>query len=128
MRRWLAAALFACFAHAAQAIGFEDPLPDPAKEAQARAMFHELRCVVCQGQPISESNATLAQDMRAFIRQKLSEGQSPEAIERFLVERYGRDILLNPPKEGDTALLWLMPFGVLLLGLLVSRRYVKTKV
>lgn len=109
----------------AHAASFEDPLPDPKLEAEAQAMFKELRCMVCQGQPLAESNAALAKDMRAFIRRRLSEGQSPKAIEGFLVERYGRDILLNPPKENDTALLWLFPFLALPAGILLSRRYLK---
>lgn len=124
LARTLAACLLAAgFAAAAHAVSMEEPLPDPRQENQARVMFQELRCVVCQGQPLAESNAALAKDMRAFIRRKLAEGESPQTIERFLVARYGRDILLNPPKEKGTAPLWIAPFVVLPAGWALSRRY-----
>ncbi len=93
-----------------------DTLPNPAQEARARALQKELRCLVCQGESLDESNAPLAADLRRLIRERIAAGDSDEAIERFLVGRYGDFILMKPPFEGQTYALWLAPFAVLLLG------------
>ena len=75
------------------------PLADPALEARAKALQRELRCVVCQGQSIDESNAPLAADMRRLIREQIQEGKSDDAIKDFFVVRYGTFVLMNPPVE-----------------------------
>jgi cytochrome c-type biogenesis protein CcmH len=82
----------------------EDPL-----ERQVLDISKELRCAVCQNQPISESNAPLAHDMRDVIREQLQAGKSREEIMRYFVERYGDYVLMRPPAQGAGALLWLLP-------------------
>jgi len=91
-------------------------LADPAMEARAKALQRELRCVVCQGQSIDESNAPLAADMRRLIREQMVEGKSDEQIRDFFVTRYGTFVLMNPPVSGDTYFLWFGPVLLVLLG------------
>jgi cytochrome c-type biogenesis protein CcmH len=92
------------------------PLADPALEARAKAMQRELRCVVCQGQSIDESNAPLAADMRRLIREQIQDGKSDDEIKGFLVARYGTFVLMNPPVSADTYFLWFGPLFLVLLG------------
>jgi cytochrome c-type biogenesis protein CcmH len=125
--RLLAALLFGfLFAGAAVAMEPGEALPDAAQEQHARALFHEFRCMVCQNQSIAESDAPLAKDLRMLVRERVAAGDSDAAITRFLVARYGEFVLLKPPFEPRTLLLWLTPVGVLLLGgaaaLLARRR------
>jgi cytochrome c-type biogenesis protein CcmH len=100
---------------------FAAPVPgtlaDPTLEARARALQKELRCMVCQGESIDESNASLAADLRALIRQHIQAGESDVQIKRFLVARYGDMILMNPPFDAGTYALWLTPFLVLMVAL-----------
>jgi cytochrome c-type biogenesis protein CcmH len=91
-------------------------LQDPAQEARARALGRELRCLVCQNQSIDDSDADLARDLRRLVRERIAAGDSDAEIKRFLVERYGQFVLLRPPVEPATWLLWLGPPAVLLLG------------
>jgi len=91
-------------------------LPNAAQEAQARDLFRELRCMVCQNQSIDDSDAPLAKDLRALVRERVAAGDSDEAIKAFLVARYGEFVLLKPRLEAETLLLWGTPFAVLLLG------------
>ena len=86
---------------------------DPGQEARARSLQRELRCLVCQGQSIDESNAPLAADLRHLVRQQISEGRSDAQIMDYLRARYGDFILMQPPLEQTTWLLWLAPFLVL---------------
>ena len=99
-------------------------LADPSKEARARAIFRETRCLVCQGESIDESDADLAGDLRAIIRRKVAAGASDGEVRRFLVARYGEFVLLRPPFSLTNALLWGAPFAVAAIGLgvLVIRR------
>ncbi len=92
-------------------------LDDPAMEAKARVLMHELRCLVCQGQSIADSDAPLAGDMRHEVRARLLAGESPADVRRYLVDRYGNWVTYNPPLDGSTALLWLAPLAFLALGL-----------
>jgi cytochrome c-type biogenesis protein CcmH len=92
------------------------PLADPVLEARAKAMQRELRCVVCQGQSIDESNALLASDMRRLIREQIQDGKSDDEIKGFLVARYGTFVLMNPPVSGNTYVLWFGPFVLVLIG------------
>ena len=92
------------------------PLADPALEARAKAMQRELRCVVCQGQSIDESNAPLAADMRRLIREQMLEGKSDQQIKDFLVARYGTFVLMSPPVSSDTFFLWFGPVLLVLFG------------
>lgn len=90
-------------------------LADPAQEARARALFQEIRCVVCQNESIDDSEADLARDLRAVVREQVAAGRSDAEIKAFLVERYGDFVLLRPPVSGRTLALWATPF-VLLVG------------
>ena len=86
---------------------------DPALESRARHLQRQLRCLVCQGESIDESNATLAADLRRLVREQIAAGKSDEQIQDFLLARYGDFILLKPPVRPYTWLLWLAPFLVL---------------
>lgn len=90
-------------------------LKDPAQEARAKALMEELRCLVCQGQSIADSNAEMAGDMRALIRTRIEAGEKPEAIRTWLIERYGDWVSFKPPLDELTWPLYVLP--VLFLGL-----------
>jgi len=92
---------------------------DPALEARVLAIAEELRCLVCQNETIAASHADLAVDLRKQIRQKLSAGQDKQQIVDFMVARYGDFVLYRPPLKGSTLLLWVGPFALLLLALVV---------
>ena len=94
----------------------DEVLPDPAKEARARELSSELRCLVCQNQSIDDSDASLAKDIRVLIRERISKGESNDQVRDFLVSRYGDFILLKPPLKLETLLLWLSAPLTLLLG------------
>ena len=100
----------------AWAVQPDEVLPDPKLEARARAISAGLRCLVCQNQSIDDSNAELARDLRLLVRERLNLSESDEQIRAFLVKRYGDFILLKPPLDLDTALLWGMPPLVLVAG------------
>lgn len=95
------------------AVSPDEMLADPALEARARALGQELRCLVCQNQSIDDSDAPLAKDLRKIVRERLLAGDSDEEIRQFLVDRYGKFVLLKPPVEPSTWLLWAGPFAVL---------------
>ena len=90
-------------------------LADPAKEASARALMETLRCLVCQGQSIADSDADMAADMRALVRERIERGEKPASIRDWLVSRYGDYVTYDPPLSGLTWPLWLAP--ILLLGI-----------
>ena len=92
------------------------PLADPALEARAKALQRELRCVVCQGQSVDESNAPLAADMRRLIREQIQSGKSDDQVMEFFVARYGTFVLMNPPVDADTYFLWFGPLVLLVVG------------
>lgn len=91
-------------------------LADPAQEEKARDLMETLRCLVCQGQSIADSDAPLAGDMRHEVRTKIKAGEDPEAIRAWLVARYGNWVSYDPPFDTETALLWLGPLLFLLIG------------
>jgi cytochrome c-type biogenesis protein CcmH len=101
---------------AAQAVQPDEMLSDPQLEARARALSRELRCMVCQNQSIDDSEAPLARDLRILVRERLRAGDSDPQVLNFLVARYGEFVLLRPPFEWHTAVLWLSPLVVLLAG------------
>ncbi|MBC6416500.1 MAG: cytochrome c-type biogenesis protein CcmH [Rhodospirillales bacterium] len=90
-------------------------LGDPLLEDRARALFREVRCVVCQNQSIDDSEAQIAKDLRGIIREQLAEGRNEEQILGFLTARYGDYVRLEPPFRSGTLLLWLAP-AIALLG------------
>ena len=94
----------------------DEVMKDPALEARARVLSAELRCLVCQNQSIDDSEAPLARDIRLLIRQRIKQGESNDEVRAYLVSRYGDFILLKPPFQADTLLLWLSPAIVLSLG------------
>jgi cytochrome c-type biogenesis protein CcmH len=96
-------------------------LPDPRQEAQARGLMETLRCIVCQGQSIADSDADMAGDMRALVRQRIRAGERPEAIRSWLIERYGNWVSYRPPVEPLTWPLWAAPIVLLLAGFLLAR-------
>ena len=100
-------------------------LPDPKQEAQAQALMAELRCLVCQGQSISDSNAELAGDMRDLVRRRIAAGQKPPEIRAWLVQRYGSWISYKPTAEPAAWPLWLAPLALLLIGGFVIRRRIR---
>jgi cytochrome c-type biogenesis protein CcmH len=97
----------------------DEVMPDPAKEARARALSQELRCMVCQNQSIDDSEAPLARDLRLLVRERIASGDSDAQVIDFLVARYGEFVLLRPRFERQTLLLWLVPPLVLFGGGLV---------
>ena len=94
-----------------------EPRPfDPQVEAAARDVGKSLRCVVCQNQSIEESNAPLAADMRNLVRERLAAGQTRDQVIAYMTDRYGNFVLMQPPFQTDTLLLWLAPVALLLGG------------
>ena len=91
-------------------------LPDAAQEERARALFRELRCMVCQNQSIDDSDAPLAKDLRMLVRERVAAGDSDAAIKDFLVARYGDFVLLRPRFSAGNLLLWGAPLIVLMIG------------
>jgi cytochrome c-type biogenesis protein CcmH len=96
----------------------DEILADAALEARARALSKELRCMVCQNQSIDDSDAPLARDLRVLVRERLQAGDSDRQVIDFLVARYGEFVLLKPRFTSYTALLWLMPAVVFVIGAL----------
>jgi cytochrome c-type biogenesis protein CcmH len=124
--RSLLVALAAVFCIAA-ASDPSERLPDPAQEARARAIFREVRCLICQSESIDDSESPFAQTARAIIRDQVASGASDRQVKSFLMERYGEYILLKPPFSPGNWVLWLAPFGLVLVGgaglmLLLRRR------
>ena len=117
-------ALFAVMVLGAAAGDPADRLADPAKEAHARALFREVRCLVCQSESIDESDASLARDLRQLVRAQVAQGRSDDQIRAFLVSRYGQFVLLTPKASLGNAVLWLGPLLVVAVGAaaLISRR------
>jgi len=110
----------------ALAVQPDEMLSDPKLEARARNLSKELRCMVCQNQSIDDSDAPLARDLRLLVRERLKAGDGDDQVLNFLVSRYGEFVLLKPRFGLDTAILWLTPFAVLLIGafglVMVARR------
>ena len=98
------------------AVDNSDVLQDPELQARYETLTRELRCLVCQNQPISDSNAPLAEDLRRQVREMLLSGSSDREIYSFMTDRYGDFVLYRPPFAKRTWLLWLAPGILLLLG------------
>jgi cytochrome c-type biogenesis protein CcmH len=102
-------------------------LPDPKQEARAQALMDELRCLVCQGQSIADSDAELAGDMRDLVRRRIAAGEKPAAVRAWLVQRYGSWISYRPTAEPAAWPLWLAPLALLLVGAFLIRRRIRLK-
>jgi cytochrome c-type biogenesis protein CcmH len=109
----------------AHAVRPDERLADPGLEARARDISKELRCLVCRNQSIDDSEADLAHDLRVLVRQRLSAGDSDHQVVDYIVSRYGDFVLLRPPFEASTWLLWGGPLLVLVIGGIGVRRFVR---
>ena len=118
MIRRLAFGLFLALALAgpALAVNPDERLADPVLEARARTLGKSLRCLVCQNQSIDDSNADLAHDLRVLVRERLTAGDSDAQVLAYLQARYGDYVLLKPPVDPATWVLWFGPAAVLLIG------------
>ncbi|MBN8630439.1 MAG: cytochrome c-type biogenesis protein CcmH [Rhodobacterales bacterium] len=104
----------------AWAVQPDEMLADPALEARARTISHDIRCPVCQGETIDDSNAPIARDLRIIIRERLVAGDSDAAVVDYIVARYGEGVLFNPPAKGVNLFLWLAGPALLLAGIAVA--------
>jgi cytochrome c-type biogenesis protein CcmH len=130
MRRLLILLLLAgglMSAPAAWAVQPGEALDDPVLEARARALSAEIRCLVCQNQSIDDSDAELARELRLLIRERMVAGDSDDEIKAYLVSRYGEFVLLRPPVNLVTAVLWFGPVVLLVLGALAAVFYLKAQ-
>lgn len=98
----------------------DEMLADPALEARARAISHDIRCPVCQGETIDDSNAPIARDLRIIIRERLVAGDTDAEVVDYIVARYGEGVLFNPPAKGVNLVLWLAGPALLLAGVAVA--------
>lgn len=96
-------------------------LADPRQEAEARALMEEVRCLVCAGQSIADSDADMAGDMRALVRERIAAGESAGEVRAWLIDRYGDAVSYNPPWSWRSAPLWIAPIIVLAFGLWLAR-------
>ena len=102
-------------------------LPDARQEARAEALMQEIRCLVCQGQSIADSDAELAGDMRDLVRRRVAAGQSPAEVRSWLIQRYGSWISYRPTSEPAAWPLWLAPLVLLAAGAVLIRRRISTR-
>jgi cytochrome c-type biogenesis protein CcmH len=102
-------------------------LPDARQEARAVALMEEVRCLVCQGQSIADSDAELASDMRDMIRRRIAAGESPSEIRSWLIDRYGAWISYRPTAEPIAWPLWIAPLLLLGAGVLLARSRLKNR-
>lgn len=100
----------------AVAVRPDEMLSNPVLEARARSIGSELRCLVCQNESIDDSDADLAHDLRMLVRQRLLAGDSDEQVKQYIVDRYGNYVLLKPPFEPETYLLWFGPVIFIICG------------
>jgi cytochrome c-type biogenesis protein CcmH len=105
----------------------DEMLADPMLEARAREISKELRCPVCQNQSIDDSDADLSHDLRVLVRQRLEKGDTDAQVKQYIVARYGTYVLLNPPFDNTTILLWTGPVLLLIFAFLLTRGFFKSK-
>jgi cytochrome c-type biogenesis protein CcmH len=109
------------------AIGVDEPLADPAKQALYEQLVNEVRCLVCQNQTVADSNAPLAADLRREIHRMVESGQSEAEIKIFLTDRYGDFVLYRPRFAGASSLLWIAPGLLAVIGCLVLWRILRRR-
>ena len=97
-------------------------LSDPAREAEAKSLMAQIRCLTCEGQSVADSDADMAGDMRALIRERIEGGESAGDVRQWLIDRYGDQITYDPPMSALSAPLWLAPLALLALGILIARK------
>ncbi|WP_103334146.1 cytochrome c-type biogenesis protein [Pseudotabrizicola formosa] len=111
----------------AQAVQPDEVLADPGLEARARAISRDLRCPVCQGESIDDSNAPISRDLRLVVRERIMAGDTDAEVLAFVVDRYGEFVLFNPRAEGANLILWLAGPGVFLLGAAGALVYIRRR-
>jgi cytochrome c-type biogenesis protein CcmH len=126
-RGWLAALALAMIPALVLAMDPDPPLKDPVQQETYERLTSEVRCLVCQNQTIADSTAPLAADLRREIREMIEAGQSETQIKTFLLDRYGDFVLYRPRFKGTTAMLWLAPGLLLLIGGLGLRRIIRRR-
>jgi len=123
LKKKIVVIMFICLVHFflnyAQAVEPGEILENSEQELRARDISKNIRCMVCQNQSIDESNAPLAKDLRILIREKIKEGKNNDEIYKFLTDRYGDFILLNPPFKLNTLALWILPFIFFGIGIFI---------
>ena len=119
--------LLAFLASPAFAVQPDEILPDPALEARARTISQNLRCPVCQGENIDDSNATISRDLRILVRERLVAGDSNDQVIDFIVERYGEFVLFEPRATGANWLLWLAGPAMLLVGGAMAAAFIRSR-
>jgi len=102
-------------------------LPNPKQEAEAQALMEQLRCLVCQGQSIADSDAELAGDMRDLVRRRIAAGEKPADVRSWLIQRYGTWISYKPTAEPAAWPLWLAPLALVLIGAWLIRRRIRLR-
>ncbi|MGH8559007.1 MAG: cytochrome c-type biogenesis protein [Methylococcales bacterium] len=118
--------VLACFAGVSAKVEVL-PFAAPENEARYKKMVDELRCLVCQNQNIGSSNADLAKDLRQQVYTRIENGETDNQILSYMVDRYGDFVLYKPPLNATTALLWIGPFALLALGVLVMVRFIRSR-
>jgi len=103
----------------------DQPLENPVDEARALSLHKLLRCLVCQNQSISDSNAELARDLRVLVRDRIATGETDEQVLAYIVDRYGDWVLLDPPVKSSTYVLWFGPAIMFLLALFGVFRFLR---
>jgi cytochrome c-type biogenesis protein CcmH len=127
IRAAIAAALLLGLMPAALAVEPSEMLANPKLEARAEAIGRQLRCLVCQNESIEDSNADLAHDLRVLIRNRLKDGDTNAQVIKYVTDRYGDFVLLQPPVEPATYLLWFSPFAILVLGAAGAWLYIRRR-
>jgi len=102
-------------------------LPDPKQEAAAQKLMTTLRCLVCQGQSIADSDAEMAGDMRALVRRRIAAGETPQQVRDWLIARYGDYVTYDPPLSAATLPLWIAPLALIAFGIWIARGTFKRK-
>lgn len=118
---------FAVLGSPALAVNPDEVLSDPVLEQRARDISAELRCVVCRGENIDESNAAIARDLRLLVRERLVEGDSNEEVVDFIVERYGEYVLLKPNTTGANIILWAASPVLFIVALISGAVYLRRR-
>jgi cytochrome c-type biogenesis protein CcmH len=127
MKNLFLATLFILTAFAAHAVQPQERLASPALEARARAISGQLRCLVCQNESIDDSDADLAHDIRIFVRERLTAGDTDAQAMQAIVSRYGQFVLLKPPVEPATFVLWYGPPLLVVIGLVGAVVWMKRR-
>lgn len=126
MPRWMAGALLSLIMMAVVPV-FADAVKEDPRHREMLDIAKDLRCAVCQNQPVSESNSELARDMRTIIREKLDAGESKEAIVQYFVDRYGNYVLMKPPYSGTGTMLWLLPVIMLVVAVSFASFFLRSR-